>query len=209
MRKEYFHRGKSFQDELWLQLTPKTIKYSKPESAGSNTSISIDTTESIMYFLAANEIQDDISHNWEPIENVVSRLQEKYAAARKEMNLSLNTFRIDTNLIYQDSNRHEVTFMVYLATYDDPQNQVLYPVQKLMKYSCPNIVEDNLKIGLPHVFKVKLGSIMKIDNAALIGVQPAYQGPYIQGIPSYCELSLTFKDIEPLDKKSIITVGEG
>ena len=79
-------------------------------------------------------------------------------------------------------------------------------IRELEKYSCPDIKNNSLTaIKLPWVFKVKSypGNLIKINHAALESVQPTYQEPYMKGYPMRAELTLNFKDMSPLYKRTL------
>ena len=213
-------------NHLYIHLTPKKLSYTSPvEDKSTRTTIETEPVNERFAFLAPNELQDSVSHNWEPMENIASRLMEKAAQAKKELEFSTEMHRVDTALIYTDSNRREISFTVYLAAYDNPYKNIMEPIEKLREYSAPNLhgkTNWDTKVGNPHVFtlQTKMGNcftvpIINIKNAALVGIQPSFQGPYfgtVGGGPSYCELNLTFKDLEPMSKGSFCKVtvnGEG
>lgn len=206
----YFQNSNHY---LWFSVQPKELKYSGTlESDSQNIGINAEKVGERRMFLAPMEFQDNITHNWEPMENILSRIQEKAATARRELFMSSQQHKVDTALLYQDTNRREISFTVYLGVYNSPYNDVMKPINDLRALSSPELGErttTQTKVGNPHIFKLdtvtgagKIVSLINIRNAALTAVQPNFQGPFLEGIPSYCELTLTFKDMEPLSKES-------
>jgi len=208
---------------LWISLIPKILRYTGVTVSGNqNIGISSERDGEKMMFLAPNEMMDSINHTWEPIENIISRFQEMLAGAKRSLSLGTQQHVVNTPLLYNSSDRRQFELLIYLATNDDPVKDLFEPVNMLEKYSCPDLSGLSTfatKIKHPHIFKVDtvLGSgrivpLINIKNAALTSVQPTYQGPYINGYPSYCELTLSFTDMEPLAKNSFgdvpkVTVG--
>ena len=98
------------------------------------------------------------------------------------------------------------------------------PINELRLRSSPELSGRSAyqtEVGNPDIFRVdtETGSgqkvpLINIRNAALTSVQPSFQGPFIEGIPSKCELTLEFKDMEPMSKETFrkigsrVTVGE-
>jgi len=75
-----------------------------------------------------------------------------------------------------------------------------------MKYSSPEST-SSIGINLPYIFDISTSpaSFIKSSYTALTAVQPTYKGPYIDGYPSMCDLSLSFTDLSPLFRKTIET----
>lgn len=200
---------------LWISITPMELSYTGIESLKEDKSqIGIEggSEEDEMMFLAPMSLQDSIQHNWEPMENILSRFQDKFAALQKEASFSTDQHKVDTALLYQDSDRRNIQFTVYLAAHSNPQEEVMVPINLLRMYSSPNLAGKEVhktKVGNPYIFKLhtKTGEgkkvpLLNIEKAALLAVAPTFQGPYIGGMPSYCELTLSFKDMQPLSRKS-------
>lgn len=120
-------------------------------------------------------------------------------------------FRVDTSLVYRDSSRREYSLTVLLMDdTGDPYNTVFKPVRELEKYSCPDMTTDSLVgINFPNIFEVSsMGTdIINIKNAALISINPTWMYPYINDYPTRCELTISFKDIEPLYRSSFSAGG--
>lgn len=200
---------------LWIYIHPRKLSYESILKNYQNRNIvnaKEDTNLEKFYFLAPQELQDNITHEWEPLENIMSKISSKVAAARESLAMGKERHKVDTPLVYNDSNRREVTFVVNLGMYNDPYKDVMKPIELLREYSSPSLYGTTIwetKIKMPNVFKVvtTLGNgtvvpLINMRHAALTAVQPSYKGPYIYGYPSQCELTLTFKDMEPLSKRT-------
>lgn len=209
---------------LWIYLIPKKVTYIKPSTKeGILTTIQSETIDEEMAFLAPMEFMESTVHDWQPSENIGSKLLETFSSAARTVSLDTNAYKVDTPLIYRNSERRKFECLIHLSVYKDPYKDVLEPVNKLRKYSSPSFNEDsslNTKVEIPTVFgiKTKMGTtetpLVNIKNAALLSVSPTFRGPFINGNPSYCELTLSFEDMEPLSKRSfegepIITVTGG
>lgn len=209
------------ENYLWLSVEPRELKYTGPwqneSGGGQNVGISSEKADEKMMFLAPQELQDNLTHNWEAMENILSRVQEKAAQAKRELRMATQQHKVDTALIYQDSNRREISFSINLSVYTDAQTDVYEPINKLRRYSSPKLserTETQTKVGNPYIFRVntvigsgKIVPLINIKNASLTAIQPNYQGPFINGYPSLAEVTLTFKDMEPLSRETFENIG--
>lgn len=194
---------------LWIKLKPKSIKYSKSDIFNVGDQVTTKSEGGPIHLVAPESFMDQVNHTWEPLENVGSRLVDKYAGIQRELSQSSEQHKADTALLYSDSDRRQISLTVQLAAKEDPQKEILDIVEFLKRESCPTLSEDmNTKVGIPTIFDVRTYpyEIFAIRNAALTSVQPTYYAPFFttnaQG-PSRCELTLEFKDIEPLDKARV------
>lgn len=142
----------------------------------------------------------------------ISEGGEKLVSGLTGMPIKWN--RIDSAITYVGSDRRKLNFATTLTAYNDPANEVLGIVKKLIQYSCPTQEEGSLvAVKPPYIFDIstKYGNnyvdLLHIKNAALTAVQPTYFGPYIDGYPCKCELTLAFTEIDPLFRKSIESGG--
>lgn len=121
------------------------------------------------------------------------------------LNVPVKWHRQDTALTYSGSERRDFRFDFELSTYNDPKREVFDIVRSFEEYSSP-IMKGNLtNILPPYIFSIntvygdgKTTDLINIENAALVAVSPSYSSPYILGYPSKCNLSLSFKEIDPL-----------
>jgi hypothetical protein len=118
--------------------------------------------------------------------------------------------RVDSTLVYAGSQRREWNFTVNLAAYKNPIKEIIRPVYYLMKLSCPKKTENSIYIEAPYVFKLRTyDSTYRSNNlifsnwCALKSVQPTWSGPYVNGYPIRCDLTLTLTEIEPLYQSTI------
>lgn len=206
---------------LWISLIPKKLSYTGVFSGIHNTGnqnvgIFAERDGERMMFLAPNELMDNASHTWEPIENIISSFQEKLAGAKRSLQMGKQQHKVDTPLLYNNSDRRQFELLLYLSVYTDPVKDLYEPINTLMRYSAPDLAGRSTyttEVGHPHIFKLDtvLGTsriipLINIRYAALTAVQPSYQGPYQNGYPSYCELTLTFNDMEPMMKETFSRV---
>lgn len=121
--------------------------------------------------------------------------------------------KLDTPLVYQDSTRREITVEFHLVDEGNTYKDVVWPVKQLIKYSTPSYGNEEL-IGFdpPHIFDVSTipgNKLIRMKYAALVGVQPIYRSPYRDGYPTLCNLTLTFREIEPLYQRRLEEEGGG
>lgn len=206
---------------LFFRIQPKKLRYETKVKEGFNVG-TLHSTEIIgdpIFFLAPMEFQATASHEWQPLTNVINRMKEIMATSAQEWEMGSTRHKVDTSLIYQDSNRREIEIMVNLAVHSDAKSDVVDPVDEMRRYAAPERVGTghiHTEVKNPHVFQVDtaLGNgtilpIINIKTAVLHGVLPNFKGPYINGYPSHCELSLSFRDMEPLSEQSYNRVSVG
>lgn len=116
--------------------------------------------------------------------------------------------KIDTPMYYESSERRQLVleFDLIAESRSTVKKDVLDVVQDLMRYSAPGMsARSQIDIEFPYYFEIKTipGEGIKYTTAALIAVQPTWGEPWIGGFPSHCKLTLTFKDISPLFRKTI------
>jgi hypothetical protein len=144
-----------------------------------------------------------------------------YTAARTLATTeAVSNYRVDFPLVYKNSERRRFDVSVTLINEGGGYVDVVRPVKQLMYYSSParamekQRVPTNDPVGptievevpslidivLPHVFQVWTmpGKTIYFRWAALKNIQPTYKGPFIKGVPTSCELMLSFTDVEPL-----------
>jgi len=191
-------------------------------------------------FLAPNQIMETVNNSWEPWETISSRLAGKgqeaiqmsneivgIYGALKELKggFSLNTvantyksltniskakFKVDTPLVYENSERREWIMEFNLVSIDgEGCIDMMQAVRDLELFSLPTRTKDyaGLGIDLPFVFSIKSAPnslLINVEFAALISVQPTFKSPYDeQGLPIMIDLTLTFKELPPLYSDSI------
>ena len=197
-------------NSIWIDITPKKIRTADIQKL---TYVALDPIpNSITYsFLAPKDFQENINHTWEPLENISATIAQKKASAATIVQQGTNVFKVDTPTLYKDSQRRTVSFLfnlVYTGKYG-PFKEVVEPIKNFMKWSTPILPETiiDTRVEVPYVFQVRTKTgegvpvnIINISAAALTSIQPTYSGPFIDGYPSKAELTLTFTDIEPLNR---------
>lgn len=121
--------------------------------------------------------------------------------------------RIDMPLVYKDSEkrRYELTFQ--LGYYNNPLEEILAPVKALETLSCATLPNTPSITGVtpPCIFTITTepeSGLLYVKNAALMTVQPTYKGPFYKGLPTTCELHLTFQEVDPLWDTAFVDGGK-
>jgi len=85
-----------------------------------------------------------------------------------------------------------------------PSASIYKPILELKKLSCPQVAGDIIDIKFPAIFSLtsRPSSIIKVNHAALNGVQIVWKAPFIDGYATQGDIQLTFTDMEPLYSKS-------
>lgn len=215
------------KDALWILVKPlKVISQNSASSRGSNSIITGDIKisgdePSELVFLAPMSYSENTIHTWENYDSLGSRLLGKgkalsvhggdikgFLSGIKNGTIGGNTVtkKLDTPIAFTNSNRREYIFVFQLIDEGNPEKDVFEPVRLLQKWSCAEMGKTIIDFKRPYIFTLKTlnSKMIYVKHAALESVQPTYYGPYRNGYPSKCELSVTFKDLEPLYRKSWI-----
>jgi len=207
------NKGSWADNCIWIEITPKTMG-NQNISKGTSVylrDITDDDTIKRYSFLAPRDMQETLNHSWDPLENVQAVMSQKMASVQNTINQGTNVYKIDTPLLYKDSSRRTFSFifnLVYTGK-KTPFKEVTEPIRDFMKWSSPILSNNGLdSISIPYTFSIKTKTgagksvdLVNIKAAALTSVQPTYSQPYIDGHPTRAELTLTFTDIEPLNRK--------
>ena len=201
------------QNTLWIEVTPKKIANQVVQQT-TYLELSDEPVGEQYNFLAPEQFEETINNTWEPLENIMSKISQKVASTANVIKQGTQHFKVDTPLIYQNTDRRSITFLFNLSIdkNGNAKSNVTDPVKNLMKWSSPQIPSDlspqNLMIELPYVFSVRTKKgdgeykdIVNIRSAAITSIQPTYFHPYIGGHPCKCELTITFTDIEPVSRE--------
>ena len=124
--------------------------------------------------------------------------------------------KVDTPLYYTNSDRRQIVLEFLLFNENvpgyKPDDILINPIKELMKMSSPDL-KSNIQIEFPYMWDIKTvpNEFIHYTTCALVGVQPTWNAPYINHIPSSCNLQLTFQDMSPLyagtiEEGSIINV---
>ena len=114
------------------------------------------------------------------------------------------TKKVDTPTTFQDSQRRSLSLTLILSDIGNTEKNVFEPVRLLQKYSCAEKDITRFGFNMPYIFTVETidSPLIYIEYSALTSVQPTYYGPYRDGFPSKCELTLKFDDLQPLYRRS-------
>ena len=94
-----------------------------------------------------------------------------------------------------------------------PETEVLKPILDYQKWASPTkdaaLTSALEPIGLPYAFTINTVTgggkqiiLCNMQAAALTSVQATYKAPFVNGVPVWADLHLTFTDIEPLTTAS-------
>ena len=180
-------------------------------------------------FIGFEDLQEAITHNWEPYDTMAGRANELIATAKsdvKQMTSALEgamksggsmgaalsnmtteaaRYKVDTPLVYTGSQRRQMSFTFTLQEYKDAYSDVLRPIHEFRKLSCAGIEGQSIdKIDFPAIFMIQTTPLgfVSIKDAALVDVQVTWNSPHTGGVPKRAELTLTFLDLRPLYKSS-------
>jgi len=192
-------------------------------------------------FLAPNQIMETINNTWEPWETISSRMAGKgkelvqlgnelsgvweamgqvkhginYGTVgkiyKKLTNITKAKFKVDTPLVYENTERREWTMEFNLSSVNPggglgkgSAEKMLESVRMLESSSTPVRTDafEGLGIEFPYVFTIESKpdeNLMNVEYAALTSVQPTFKAPYDEnGRPMMIDLTLTFKELSPV-----------
>jgi len=204
-------------DTLYVDIQPYKITQQSTSTA-SAAGISKSKEGECITLLMPSTYSTTITHEWDNVDQLGTRFVQKYHKIEMLSKDLINTgssvmggsgtggvitAKLDTPITFKDSNRRTLDLTFELADQGDTKKDVFDPVRKLEKYSCASKSSSTM-FELPYIFKVNTinSELIRLENAALISVQPTYYGPYRMGYPSKCELILSFRDMEPLYRSS-------
>jgi len=113
--------------------------------------------------------------------------------------------KVDLPLVFQGSERRSFTFEFNLLAISDPKAEVYDIVRNFELYAAAQS-KGQVDLDPPYVFNLRTepGDIINVDKAALESVQPTWKAPYSkEGYPYSCNLTLTFKDMSPLYRRTL------
>ena len=120
-----------------------------------------------------------------------------------------SNYKVDTPLVYENTERREFTFQFNLVSNTNGY-EMMRIVRDLQRFSTPTRTDAwyGYGIELPHIFKLECipkslegywDILSKCNYMALTSIQPTYMAPYDEkGQPMRIELTLTFKELDPL-----------
>jgi len=228
-------------DGTWIRIGAYEVEHftawAKDESGG----VRIKGDEVTSWaFLAPDQILETVNHSWQPWETIASRLsgfgKQMYeqlsndvgaladALVSQSKGVNVNKFmnalqgdtkakwKVDTPLVYEDSERREYTLEFQLVSREDGDGHWNMEMVRVMEqYSSPDR-DGIVSIKLPYIFKVEtfpeadiVHSVLNIPYAAITSVQPTYMAPYDKyGFPMRILLTVTFKELPPLYADSFV-----
>lgn len=118
-------------------------------------------------------------------------------------NVSVPKYKIDTPLVYRNSQRRRMDFVFTLADARDGITLV-NAVHTLMELAAPKS-ESETEIEFPYVFSVTTEpeGLFAMRYAAITHVSPTWKQPYVKGNPIVCDLTVSIMDMSPLFRKTI------
>ena len=154
----------------------------------------------------ANAAKDLFKNNGADVGNSIETFASK--AYAQVPSSQIPKIKIDTPLYYTNSDRRQLVleFQLYHENLNSnhPEQVLIKPIQKLMKYSSPDN-KGGLKIDFPYMWELTTQpyEFIKYTTCALVGVQPTWNAPYYKGVPTSVNLQLTFQDMSPLYRETI------
>jgi hypothetical protein len=115
-------------------------------------------------------------------------------------NTSVVNYRKDSPLAYKESQRRQYDLTFNLVEEGSPFHDIIEPVRMLQKFSAPIMRNDLQGIGIPYVFRISTEPFnwLGIEYAACKTIQSTFKGPYMDGMPTSCELTVTFESLSPM-----------
>lgn len=129
------------------------------------------------------------------------------AALERVSNVHVPKFKQDTPLRYVKSARRSYQFTFVLA--DAAGGSYMQrAIELLQKYAAPESTGIT-SINFPYIFRVETEpfGLITLQYAALESIMVTWMAPYISGKPCRAEITLSFKDMSPLFRKTIETGG--
>jgi len=219
---------------VWIEMKAIEIEYFTSFADTEVGGLKIKSNSNLDYtwsFLAPQQIMETINNTWEPWETIATRLAGKLQEFRQLVttgvgagkalgkgfnkmslsnawneltSISKNAAKVDTPLVYTDTDRREFTLEFNLIADREGNAYDMLRAVRIMEIVALPRKDDNQLGGikLPAVFSVKSKPddlIIDLPFAALTSIQPTYMAPYDDvGQPMRIQLTLTFKEIQPL-----------
>lgn len=219
-----FPGGSKSNDTLRIQIIAKEIKKQNLDPKDPNH-IEVGGIMGMWNFIAPTDIQESITHTWEEYHSFQGRAAQLRSdtvtsvgkasqildgPARRAGSTNPAKLKVDSPVVYTGSERLEYSFTFLLMHYTDIKNDVMTPIHELRKLGCAVIAGQAIDtIQFPAIFEItsQPAPFIHIPVAALTNVQTTYNAPYKGGLPSRAELTLTFKDVQPLYQGSWGDIG--
>jgi len=126
---------------------------------------------------------------------------------------SILNHRVDSPLVYKNSERRQYTLTFQLAEYDNSVTcEYIYEcIKRLQQLSCPVMRGGANLLDFPNIFSLHTSpsNIISLKHAVLEAVQPTWKSPFKNGYSMEVDLQLTFKEFDPLYRDNIVTNARG
>jgi hypothetical protein len=90
-------------------------------------------------------------------------------------NVKIPEFKVDTSLVYKDTDRRKFDFEFNLVDMNgDPYNNIVLPIRKLEELSCAEMTDNLTGINFPNIFRVtsEFSDLIKLNHAAIESILP-------------------------------------
>jgi len=206
------------KDTLWLQVIPRALNLENIRSRVDAFNGNELKGESPMWFLMPTEWSYNIDHTWEDLSSISGAFKEIKAKVGSQYNSLLGEggvsitdgHKADNPILYTNSTRRAFKVQLDFVVYQDTYNDVYVPVQKLVEYSCPEIMTGSTQFSYPYVFRLQTYTgdgnsvdIISVKTVAIQSVAPTYYGPWIDGYPSKATVDINFIDANPLYRSTL------
>jgi len=222
----YDAKFKGSPDTLWLRVRPKEFRPNIQKQTGANEGSIVDGID--YRFLLSGSVNIGIDHTWTSLDTISGEIRNLKANVSKAVaqagaaggSSAGNIFsqgissKNDNPFIYEDTQRRTVNIELKFATYKDASKEVWTPIQNLMRWSCAESTESGslaTNFKFPYVFELRtvtgsgeLTGMINIPNAALTQILPTYEAPYKNGYPMSATVSVTFSEIDPVYRSSLV-----
>ena len=191
-------------------------------------------------FLIVEQLYEQLNHTWSEFQNMAGRLGQLYSSydnLRKQAETAYDSIRnltggeaklgsftsqtvkVDTPLIYDNSDRRKLNLTTTLVSQDDTF-EIMSVVNDFRRFSSAKIgsaINEEPgafdRIDFPYVFEIAThpNDFFFIKNAALLQMQITYKPPFIGGLPTQIEFIMEFEDLSPLyessfDRRPTVTI---
>lgn len=227
----------------WIVITSHNVEYFTAFANNDGGLIINDSAhyQVTWQYLCTNQIMETINHTWNPWETMSSRIAGKlkeFSQTVTDITAIRNAFvglswrfdigpafknltssqtlaknKVDTPMVYEDSERREYILEFNLTASDSDQaEEMMFGVRTMEAYSLPTKPGiDGSNLGLPRVFTIRsyprvndISPLIDIEYAAITSIQPTYLAPYDEnGWPMRIQLTVTFKEMPPIYEESI------
>lgn len=209
------HERSISQDSLWLQLIPRQLIMTNLTRRVDNVADAENTKETPLTFLMPMTYMFAVEHDWNELTTVASATRDlytKYQDALKQAGRGFTTGdKADNPILYSNTRRRSVRISLQFSVYSDTYKDVYLPCQKLIEQSCPSMVKNQTEFKFPYIFSLqtytgnnKPVDIISIKSVGIQTIQPTYDGPWIDGYPSKAQLDVTFIDLNPLYRGTLV-----